>query len=70
MVESVIELAHKLQMQTVAEGIETLPQLEFLRQTNCDVVQGYIFSKPIPVSEFELLAFDQKLSKPAILQGQ
>lgn len=69
-VESVIELAHKLQMQTVAEGIETLPQLEFLRQTNCDVVQGYIFSKPIPVSEFELLAFDQKLSKPAILQGQ
>ncbi len=66
-VESVIELAHKLQMQTVAEGIETLPQVEFLRQTKCDVVQGFIFSKPIPVSEFELLAFDQKLSGAAIL---
>lgn len=48
-----LELANKLQIQTIAEGIETTEQLEYLRQMNCDIVQGYVFSKPLPVEAFE-----------------
>lgn len=49
-----IELAGKLKVQTVAEGIETPEQLEYLRSVHCDIVQGYIFSRPLPVPEFEV----------------
>ncbi|MGI5896404.1 MAG: bifunctional diguanylate cyclase/phosphodiesterase [Oscillospiraceae bacterium] len=52
-IASFIELAGKLGIHIVAEGIETEQQLAYLRQVNCDMVQGYIFSKPLPVSEFE-----------------
>ena len=52
-ISSIAELAAKLQIQTVAEGIETQEQLAFLRSIPCDQVQGYIFSKPVPVEEFE-----------------
>ena len=52
-IDSFIELAGKLGIHIVAEGIETEQQLVYLRQVNCDMVQGYIFSKPLPVPEFE-----------------
>lgn len=52
-VETVIELAKKLGMTTVAEGVETIPQVDFLRTTECDIVQGFVFSRPVPVNEFE-----------------
>ena len=48
-----IALAGKLRVQTVAEGIETPKQLEYLRSVQCDMVQGFIFSKPLPAAEFE-----------------
>lgn len=48
-----IELANRLEVHTVAEGIETPNQLEYLRQAKCDMIQGYIFSRPLPISEFE-----------------
>lgn len=48
-----IELADRLQMHTVAEGIETPEQLEYLRQAKCDMIQGYVFSRPLPIAEFE-----------------
>lgn len=48
-----IELSKKLRVHTVAEGIETSEMVDYLRTIKCDMVQGYIFSKPIPVSEFE-----------------
>ena len=56
-VTSVVELAKKLEMQTVAEGIEKRPQVEFLKSTDCDMVQGFVFGKPMPAREFEALAF-------------
>ena len=48
-----IELSKKLKVHTVAEGIETDEMVDYLRMIKCDMVQGYIFSRPIPISEFE-----------------
>ena len=56
-IESVVNLAKKLSMKTVAEGVETLEQMEFLEEINCDMVQGYVISKPVDVSHFEKLLF-------------
>ncbi|MNL81048.1 Oxygen sensor protein DosP [compost metagenome] len=39
-------------MKVVAEGVETLEQLEFLRERGCDGYQGYYFSRPVPAAEF------------------
>lgn len=46
-------LGKELGVQLVAEGVETVKQLEFLRKNNCDIIQGYYFSKPLPSDEFE-----------------
>ncbi|MDV6344098.1 EAL domain-containing protein [Nitrosomonas sp. Is37] len=50
-VETSISLAHKLDMEVTAEGVETDGQLEFLRTHDCDLVQGYYFYRPLPMSE-------------------
>lgn len=55
-IASLVELARKIGVETVAEGIETEEQLQFLRETGCNMVQGYIFSRPCPVKEFEAWA--------------
>lgn len=52
-IESVVSMAHALNMATVAEGIERPEQVEFLRAIGCDAVQGYIFSRPVPPDDFE-----------------
>lgn len=52
-VHAVIQLAHVLNLKVVAEGIETKEQLTFLRKYQCDVGQGYLFSKPLPPEEME-----------------
>ena len=50
------ELANSLHIQTVAEGIETREQIQQLQAIGCDVIQGYYFSKPLPIPEFEAWA--------------
>lgn len=50
---AVIAMAHKLNLQVVAEGVETPAQLQFLRANNCEYAQGYLFSKPLPIADFE-----------------
>ncbi len=52
-IASFVELARRLGIHVVAEGIETRDQLEFLREIQCEMVQGYIFSKPLSIPEFE-----------------
>ncbi|MGL5806826.1 MAG: putative bifunctional diguanylate cyclase/phosphodiesterase [Xenococcaceae cyanobacterium] len=49
--EVIITLANSLNMKTIAEGVETQQQLECLRFLNCDFIQGYLFSPPVPPSE-------------------
>ena len=52
---AVIAMAHSLRIRVVAEGVETLEQLQFLRDHNCDECQGFYMSRPLPASEFALL---------------
>ncbi len=52
-IESIINMSHKLNIKVVAEGIETKEQVEYLKSAGCDMIQGYIYEKPIPVIEFE-----------------
>ncbi|MGD8567613.1 MAG: EAL domain-containing protein [Gammaproteobacteria bacterium] len=51
--KGMIALAHSLGLRVVAEGVETQTQVEFLKSQNCDVLQGYYFSPPIPVRELD-----------------
>lgn len=51
--ESIIDMAKKLEIKTVAEGIETREQVEYLRKIGCDMIQGYYFEKPIIIEQFE-----------------
>ena len=55
LVELILDIANYLNVPVVAEGVETLNQLELLRQAGCDLVQGYYFSRPLPPEEFETL---------------
>ena len=50
-VRSTIDLAHQLGLKVVAEGVEDADCLSFLAEHDCDVVQGYLISKPLPCSE-------------------
>lgn len=49
----IVDLSKKLNMKTVAEGVETEQQLQFLKSVNCDIYQGYYFAKPMSIADFE-----------------
>lgn len=53
---NVVTMAHKLHLSVTAEGVETINQLQRLKAIGCDTAQGYFFSKPVPVEEFDILA--------------
>jgi diguanylate cyclase (GGDEF)-like protein len=55
LVGTIIDLAHAFDMTTVAEGVETQAQLDYLARAGCDESQGYLHSRPIPRAEFEQL---------------
>ncbi|NMM26145.1 MAG: EAL domain-containing protein [Glaciimonas sp.] len=59
-VVSIISLAHSLRMNVIAEGVETAAQLAYLRRNNCDQIQGYYFSRPVPANDFELILRQNK----------
>jgi EAL domain-containing protein (putative c-di-GMP-specific phosphodiesterase class I) len=53
--EAIIVMAHKLGLQVIAEGVETVQQRDMLQAAGCDYAQGYLFSRPVPPEEFEKL---------------
>ncbi|MCI5874151.1 MAG: EAL domain-containing protein [Clostridiales bacterium] len=56
---SVVRMAKWLDMPVVAEGVERREQVDFLRSIGCEYVQGYYFAKPMPVEDYEELAFER-----------
>jgi diguanylate cyclase (GGDEF)-like protein/PAS domain S-box-containing protein len=59
---SIIAMAHSLKLKVIAEGVETEDQLDFLRDKNCNEMQGFLFSGPLPPDQFEQL-LREKLAK-------
>ncbi|WP_394777896.1 EAL domain-containing protein, partial [Undibacterium sp.] len=57
---AVINMAHSLKLQVVAEGVETEAQLAYLRRHRCDQIQGYYFSKPVAAQQLEQMLNDEK----------
>ena len=58
LVQAIINMAHSMNLEVVAEGVETRDQLDFVRRNGCDLVQGYFFSKPVPSNQFFELMTD------------
>ncbi|MEL3960796.1 EAL domain-containing protein [Lysinibacillus endophyticus] len=50
-VDAIIQMAHRLKMEVIAEGVESIQQINILRDMGCDYIQGYFYSKPIPMDE-------------------
>lgn len=68
LVRAIIAMAHSLSLKVVAEGVETTTQKDLLRQLECDIMQGYLASRPLPADEFwQKFLVDR--SMPENLQG-
>jgi diguanylate cyclase (GGDEF)-like protein/PAS domain S-box-containing protein len=63
-VKAIVAMAHSLRMEIVAEGVETREQLHFLQNLGCEEIQGYLFSRPLPLDDFMawLRAADSRLA--------
>jgi diguanylate cyclase (GGDEF)-like protein/PAS domain S-box-containing protein len=62
---AIISMAHSLKLRVIAEGVETRAQLEYLRRSRCDEIQGYFFSRPIPPAELGALVTSGRCLPPA-----
>ncbi len=54
-VSTIVNLGHELNLNVVAEGVETIEQFELLKSINCDAVQGFFFSRPLPATDLEAM---------------
>ena len=59
-IPSIIDMAKKLKLEVVCEGVETKEQVDFLRDVDCDMVQGYYYSKPVPLDVFTNMLADNE----------
>lgn len=56
--KSIIDMAHTLDIRVVSEGIETVEQLDMLRSINCEIGQGFLFAKPMPIEDYDKMIKD------------
>ena len=54
-IANILHMARQLHIRTIAEGVEALEQVAFLRDVGCDMVQGFVFARPMPLDEFDRL---------------
>lgn len=52
-VKAIIDIAHSVDLVVIAEGVETVEQLSAIIRYNCDIVQGYLYSRPVPSKQVE-----------------
>lgn len=64
-IRKTVELTQELHKLVVCEGVETEAQAEYLRSINCDMAQGYLYAKPMPMKEFEQLLDNEKVNELA-----
>lgn len=67
---AIIQMAHGLNLKVIGEGVETREQLEFLSENSVDMVQGYLFSKPVPAADFVALLGDDLKSRFSITESE
>ncbi|WP_337843616.1 EAL domain-containing protein [Rheinheimera sp.] len=70
MVDTIVTIAHNLNLTVVAEGVETAEQLQQLKQLRCEILQGYYYSKPLSAAEFAAFLKQQKQQKPKLAAVQ
>ena len=58
-IPSIIDMAKKLSLSVVCEGVETKQQVDFLRKVDCDLAQGYYYSRPVPLDVFSKMLDDE-----------
>ena len=68
-ITAIIQMAHSLNLKVIAEGVETEIERDFLCQQECDAMQGYFFSRPIPAPDFERLLFSNSQMKIQLPQA-
>jgi diguanylate cyclase (GGDEF)-like protein len=68
-VQAIVSLAHSLRLKVIAEGVETIAQLDFLKSIGCDQYQGFHFSRPLPVPEFETLMRSLQAKRTEFMQS-
>lgn len=69
LLNDIINMAHRLDMSVVAEGVESREQMKRLRVMTCEYVQGFFFAKPMSVPDFTLLLETQRVRKPHLLSS-
>jgi diguanylate cyclase (GGDEF)-like protein len=67
--ETIIALGHSLNLEVIAEGVETTEQLAFLKSRHCDELQGFLFSRPLPVNRFSQL-LESGITLDTIVEAQ
>lgn len=68
-VQTVIAMAHNLNIKIIAEGVETMEQLKFLKKNNCNYAQGYLFSRPVSAQDMEMTLITFK-SRESVIDGE
>ena len=63
---SIIALGHRMGLKVIAEGVETQAQLKYLAQHQCDEIQGYYFSRPLPATGIELLLLEPQMRSESL----